>query len=193
MHSVPAASGAPSAPAPAPAVARKARHRPGVLEALIALCILVSLSGVLMPAIGSEIGKARQGQVYLDMQAIASGLAAYSRDTLTLPTGVQGRTNVAWLYGPGLMPDGNSFDEGGESRPLDDALLNARMGGTGWKGPYAAALQPDPWGHAYLVNVEGWVDPREHAMVLSAGPNGRVETRPTVTRAAGDDLLLVID
>ena len=51
----------------------------------------------------------------------------------------------------------------------------------------------DPWGHAYLVNVEGWVNPREHALVLSAGPDGIVQSEADATHPAGDDLLLVID
>ncbi len=170
------------------------RNKPsGVLEALVALSILVSLSGVLMPVVGEEVGAAREAEALGEMQSIAAGLAAYSRDTLFLPTGVRGRTNVAWLYSPGAIPAGHGFGEGGEARPLDDVLLSANMGGPGWNGPYVSDLRSDPWGNAYLVNVEGWVNVREHAMVLSAGPDGIVQTPCHATQAEGDDLLLIID
>ncbi|MGQ0551762.1 MAG: type II secretion system protein GspG [Planctomycetota bacterium] len=164
-----------------------------MLEALVALSILLSLSGVLMPAVGEQVGASRQEQALNDMQTIASGLAAYSRDTLFLPTGSQGRTNIAWLYGPGEIPENNCFGHGGEARPLGDVLLEPSLGGPGWAGPYAATLQADPWGHAYLVNSEGWVSMHEHAMVLSAGPDGVVQTEPSANRPAGDDLVLILD
>ncbi len=166
---------------------------PGVLEALVALGILISLSGVLMPAVGEQVGQARVDHAYADMLEIARGMAQYSRDTLFLPTGVQGRTNVAWLYGPGEIPAGNSFGKGGEGRALDDVLQNASMGGAAWAGPYSAPLTPDPWGHAYLVNADGWISARERAVVLCAGPDGAVQTGPEDRTASGDDLLYVMD
>jgi type II secretory pathway pseudopilin PulG len=172
---------------------KRRRKGPGFLEAIVALSILVSLSGVLMPAVGEQVMKSRVDQADKDMIDIARGLAHYSRDTLFLPTGVQGRTNVAWMYGPGEIPAGQQFGTGGEARPLADALSNDTMGGPAWAGPYIAGLTADPWGHAYLVNVDGWVNAREHAIVVSAGPDGRVQTPPTATAAVGDDLLYVMD
>ncbi len=166
---------------------------PGYLEALVAMSILVSLSGVLMPAVGEQVGQARVDQAYADMIDIAKGIAHYSRDTLFLPTGVQGRTNLAWMYGPGEIPSGHQFGSGGEARPLEDVLSNNSMGGAAWAGPYGGTLTPDPWGHAYLVNVDGWINAREHAVVLSAGPDGIAETLPLSASPAGDDLLYVMD
>jgi hypothetical protein len=43
------------------------------------------------------------------------------------------------------------------------------------------------------VNVEGLVDRRESAMVLSAGPNGIVETAAGAVRPSGDDLIQMLD
>jgi hypothetical protein len=173
--------------------AGKPRKGPGFLEAIVALSILVSLSGVVMPAVGEQVVEARTNRAHADMLEISAGLAHYSNDTRFLPTGVQGRTNVAWLYGPGVIPAGHEFGTGGEARALDDALLNASFGGEAWNGPYVAHLEPDPWGHAYLVNVEGWINQREHAIVVSAGPDGIVETAPDDTHPAGDDLVYRMD
>jgi len=175
-------------------IVHKTLARPGFLEAIVGLSVLVALSGVLMPTIREEVGEGRVLQAQSDMQAIAEGLAAYARDTRFLPTGTEGRTNVAWLYGPGNIPAGNSFGTGGETRSLDDALMNASMGGERWTGPYVAAgLRPDPWGNAYLVNVDGFVSPRERALIVSAGPDGRMDTAPDAQRASGDDLILAVD
>jgi len=175
------------------AVARTAA-RPGMLEALVGLSVLVALSGVLMPAVAEEAGESRRISALADMQSIGEGLARYAQDTLFLPTGVQGRTNVAWLYGPGNIPAGQPFGQGGEGRALDDALLRPAMGGERWAGPYVAGgLAPDPWGNAYLVNADGWLTPQERPMVLSAGPNGVVETAADARAPGGDDLLLLLD
>ncbi len=168
--------------------------RPGVLEALVALSVLMALSGLLMPVVGDQVGESRRLTALSDLQGISEGLAAYSRDTRYLPTGTEGRTNVAWLYGPGSIPAGNPFGSGIDARALDDALLNDSMGKDRWAGPYVRnGLQPDPWGHSYLVNVDGWLTERERALVLSAGPDGEVQTAADATRPAGDDLLIVLD
>lgn len=55
-----------------------------------------------------------------------------------------------------------------------------------WRGPYLEQLGADPWGNRYLVNIKhappGDDEPRV-VWVLSAGPNGKIDTSPTV---AGD-------
>ena len=192
MSSTPSQPSTPSTPGPAPTAAPR-RYRPGVFEGLAALSVLLALSGVLMPAIGEEVVESRENAALSDLHDIAAGLAGYARDTHFLPTGVEGRTNVAWLYGPGNVPAGNPFSGGGEARPLDDALLNDSMGRSQWAGPYTTGLHADPWGHCYLVNVEGWLTETETAMVLSAGPDGVVQTQPDAWQPAGDDLMLVVN
>ncbi len=77
--------------------------------------------------------------------------------------------------------------------------------GTGWNGPYIAReISGDPWGHQYMINVaylsgtpRGTSDCSACAVfVLSAGPNGVVETPFTqqISRATtyGDDLAVRI-
>jgi hypothetical protein len=100
---------------------------------------------------------------------------------------------VTWLYGPGEMPRNHPFGSELEALPLSDALLTSAMGGDRWHGPYITRLEADPWGRAYLVNVEGLVDRRESALVLSAGANGIVETSAGAVRPGGDDLIQMLD
>ena len=179
---------------PNPNLLNRTLSRPGFLEAVVGLSVLVALSGVLMPVVKQEVGSTRTLDAQADMQHIAEGLSAYAHDTLYLPTGAEGRTNLAWLFGPGRIPAGSGFGNGGDTRTLDDALLNSSMGGANWKGPYVKdGLHPDPWGNAYLVNVDGFVTARQRGQILCAGPDGRIETAPDARQPAGDDLLLVVD
>ena len=77
--------------------------------------------------------------------------------------------------------------------------------GTGWNGPYVTTeITGDPWGHAYLINTgflrslpprPGWCTTCA-VFVLSAGPNGLIETpfqQPIANaRAYGDDIVIRI-
>lgn len=46
-----------------------------------------------------------------------------------------------------------------------------------WRGPYLDKLENDSWGNSYLVNIQNVrSDVDAPAFVLSAGPNGKVET-----------------
>ena len=164
----------------------------GWLEGLIGLAVLVSLAGVVAPVVGSATSRSDVAEAEARMLHIVEGLNAYSRDTLYLPTGDQGRTDVSWLYGPGVIPAENPFAAGGEARPLDEVLMVPAMGGRNWNGPYIDAVEADPWGNAFLVNVDGLIDSREEAMVLCAGPDGIVQTAPWDRRPAGDDLLMLL-
>ena len=160
----------------------------------MACSILLALAGLVLPAIGGgRTWSPRRTGAQGDMQAIAAGLSRYKQDTLTLPTGVEGRTNLTWLYGPGRIPAGQAFGSPAESRALADALLNDSLGRSRWAGPYIKALHADPWGNAYLVNADGWITPGEMPIVVSAGPDGVIETSPWARTPAGDDLLLVVE
>jgi type II secretory pathway pseudopilin PulG len=194
-----------------PPRAEKPRAKQGLLEALVSLCVLVTLAGVVVPIGANHAEAARIEQTETDLADIARGLQAYTRDTGLTPTGIAGdaglgaasaggasgggaRTaDVTWLYGPGELPRNHPFGSELEARPLADALLTSVMGGERWSGPYATGLRPDPWGRAYLVNVDGLVDLRESAMVLSAGPDGVVETAAGSVRPGGDDLIQMVD
>lgn len=56
----------------------------------------------------------------------------------------------------------------------------------------APAIPPDPWGNAYLVNVGA--DPRRPLWVISAGPDGILQTplADAGDRASGDDRTALI-
>jgi len=62
---------------------------------------------------------------------------------------------------------------------------------TRWPQPRATttfSLRPDPWGNPYLVVVP--MEQGATVAVVSAGPNGVVETKFGATAGAGDDLVV---
>ena len=168
----------------------RVRHMGG-MEALVALAIVVSLAGITVPIVGGKLVEGRLETATADMQRIVDGIRAYSNDTLFLPTGDHGRTDVAWLQGAGELPQGADRLLG-QIRDLDDVLSNDSMGGSDWQGPYGDDVA-DPWGHAYVLHVGGLVQNGQAAWVLSAGPDGVLNTFAGDRKAVGDDLLLPIN
>jgi prepilin-type N-terminal cleavage/methylation domain-containing protein len=63
-----------------------------------------------------------------------------------------------------------------------------------WKGPYAARLGLDPWGNAYIVSIGAMekdgspIVTNAKAWIISAGPNGVLETEPDGATLGGDDI-----
>lgn len=124
-------------------------------------------------------------------------------------------SNAEAAIGPGCTPGpdpGNPVDTLGwssdASRPDVDYLRNHLLenhpkgvaayptGPGAWRGPYLDSVPNDPWNTPYLVNI-AVTDPAsgiDKGLVLSAGPNGRVETPFAAGRATplgGDDIAAV--
>lgn len=99
--------------------------------------------------------------------------------------------------------DGTSPIPGWEN--ISDHLIhNRRDYSGGWRGPYLSRNRLDPWGNSYLILVEPlWARYQGEVMglVISAGPNGVIETDLTALTATvtspsalqgGDDLVAVV-
>jgi len=110
----------------------------------------------------------------------------------------------------------NAFNHLGRNDPnadniagTDNAGLRDYKDGDGrskrWRGPYVANVSLDPWGHAYIVHVGAMdkngipviVDSLQNSLgsfdkpqgwILSAGPDGMLQTSPTDTALSGDDI-----
>lgn len=68
-----------------------------------------------------------------------------------------------------------------------------------WRGPYVTQLGFDPWGRTYIVSVGAMeangrpVAPGARGWILSAGPNGVLETAPDASVLGGDDIGMIVD
>lgn len=163
-------------------------RQPGTVARMVftaVLGVLIGQAGVIGYGAGSLGETARTERIYLDMQAIAGGLRDFSADGRFEDDGLQ---RVSWLYGPGRLPEEAAFvDEGGASALRD---VNGSAAGAGQRDRYIQVLMPDPWGNAYLANVDGLQAGTQRIKVLSAGPDGVIETPPSATDATGDDILI---
>ncbi|HEY2988021.1 MAG TPA: hypothetical protein VGL11_09865 [Candidatus Binatia bacterium] len=76
---------------------------------------------------------------------------------------------------------------------------------TKWKGPYITKLGPDPWGNAYIIHIGaiqstgcavdaaggagcGTASQTAQGWILSAGPDGTLQTGPNAASLGGDDI-----
>ncbi|MEW6747260.1 MAG: hypothetical protein AB1486_31395 [Planctomycetota bacterium] len=161
---------------------RTALHSRRVLL-LVAGIVILGLAGVVSPFISTQSEDAARGRALADLTAVARALDAYLKlyaaDTLADPASHE---PLSYLAGPGDLPSNNTFDSGPGGR-LDEILGRVALDLPG----------ADPWGRAYLVNLGALHEPSEYLIVLCAGPNGQVNSRPDHPLPGGDDLLIIVD
>ena len=193
-----------------------------LIELTVVLAVIVTLALILTPSIANSINEARVARARNDCQTIASGMYQFFRDTGFFPVWKAARNGGAGTPADRLqvlMSQGNAPSEDvpslwttGLTGSLADQLVTNAPGYAlrsptsqfGWNGPYfSSQLLADPWGNRYLVNV-ALVDLSPGAAtasgqakmavwVLSAGPNGVIETPfaqsiLAAARPGGDDI-----
>ena len=193
-----------------------------LIELTVVLAVIVTLALVITPSITGSINEARVARARNDCQTIASGMYQFFRDTGFFPvwrtarSGGPGapadRLDVLVTQGSVPAEDIPTPWTTGVAGSLSDQLVTNAPGYTlrsptspfGWNGPYfSSQLGADPWGNRYSVNV-ALVDlslgaataagqPKMAVWVLSAGPNGILETPfaasiLTAARPGGDDI-----
>jgi len=193
-----------------------------LIELTVVLAVIVTLALVLTPSIANSINDARQARARNDCQTIASGIYQFFRDTGYFPLWrvAQGggaglpANRLQLLVSRGNVPveDVPTPWTTGVAGGLTEQLVNDAPGYAmrtptsqfGWNGPYfSSEIAADPWGNRYVINV-ALIDlspgaatsggqPKMAVWVLSAGPNGIIETpfASSILNAAqpgGDDI-----
>ena len=190
-----------------------------LVEVAIVLSVMALLTGVLAPASVDLMAQARDLRVRQDCEGIRHALLTLLTDVgrTTLTTGGPAGFRVDLLVTQAPAPEAVSataqawtldVDGTGTIDWLDRHLLTndpagdaARAwplptyaGSLGWRGAYLqTAPGADPWGHRYAVNVQ-YLGTRADVLVLSAGPNGLLET-PYEARNltyGGDDVAVLV-
>lgn len=156
---------------------------------------VLALSAVVVPSVGHDDHESVK-KAEADVSSIASALTRFMADTGVKPCGYQGSPSYALLRGPGNPPV-LSDDFGPVTGSLAWFLAKNYMGNAKWLGPYEKDVPTDPWGRHYIAYVQCfWPDsegPRGRAWVLSAGPDGRIETLPNDGFPRGDDIGMRFD
>lgn len=128
---------------------------------LLAVAAIVLATAVLPPVAAYAVNQRRIDRAGRDARALADRLRAPAEP---------GGQGAAVRHGPGRLPQAGSPDaEPWVAPPYAPLAASAD----------AASIPSDPWGNSYLAS-DRWV--------LSAGPNGVVETPFRADAVVGDDV-----
>lgn len=190
-----------------------------LLEIVVVLAVVAALAAVLTPIVSGYLEDARLQRARSDAGTLADALLQAQRDLGDFPIFVDGSPSARTLddpstfdvlLGPGRVPSfagagwSTAHDGGSDADQLADQLVSnapgyPTQGRFAWRGPYVEEPSADPWGTAYLVNAENLRPAQgDAAFVLSAGPDGTVQTDFDLDRTggnvapAGDDVLVRI-
>jgi prepilin-type N-terminal cleavage/methylation domain-containing protein len=167
-----------------------------LIEMVIVLGIISVLASILVPTLTKYVIDTRLRRAQNDVELISAAVGQFHYDTALMPVSSDysggTRNDVETLRGPGNDPvepeASKQWLTGKKLDDLKDQIMNnaanyPTSGPNRWRGPYLSELREDPWGNSYLVNVR-WVQPDnmtganeiKSCFVLSAGPNGQIDT-----------------
>ena len=184
------------------------------MEMAIVLAIISTLAAVLTPIVLNYVDQARVTRATADVKTVADAIRLYQRDTARYPIYADATHAVtdmpagAELVGPGAVPTASNtnwtnFSTSADlTQQLNQNLLglptSAQVGKVAYRGPYLGSLDSDPWGNRYIVTATNLrVASSSWAFVISAGPNGVLDTNPSQSNTSqfvvsGDDLVAII-
>jgi hypothetical protein len=173
------------------------------------LTAVTILSGAAAPAVNDYVEQAKRVRVRHDVDTLAVTLMRMANDTPAQAMAPGGWATYDLLVSEGAVPEASGAAAGWTATRedsvgrLDDHLIYndgryprpERYGAFGWRGPYLQqTVAADPWGIRYGVNVHAMRTPDLDTVVLSAGPDGRVDSPFAVdglpTRA--DDVVALV-
>ena len=165
-----------------------------LIEVIVVAAIIAILAGILVPLILKEIDESRITRSYADARSISNAMLVFKKDTAQWPIMDEDcNANLTLLKGstgndPGGL--GAMFWDITSVGFMDDHLMtdNNECYGTKWKGPYIAMITPDPWGNVYVSNVKNFPVANAPVWIISAGPNGIIDTNAGASGLAGDDI-----
>lgn len=155
-----------------------------------ALAALVLLTvAVVAPEIGAFAGNGARASAIADCNAIGVALRVALSDAADTVADHDG-THAQWLFGPGVLPRGGAWSND-TGLPISAVLVTNAQSRKGWRGPYLRSVPIDPWARAYVVAL----DPghaRRSIVIVSAGPDGIVQSCAADRRIVGDDVGIVL-
>lgn len=205
------------------AVAHRSERGFTLVEVIVVLSVVLLLTGIAVPMLSSYMEDGRRAKAEAEIKVVAAAMMSLYKDVGTYPARNASGTNdqVYSLFTGSTMPTTNPFAAGhqwvtwGMSAARGDLIdnhlnLNTPQGQTAgaypttgsarWRGPYFAGSTPlDPWGRPYVINViaghSNHATNHKRMWVMSAGPNGRIETTANATATTdlgGDDIGVLI-
>ena len=167
-----------------------------LVEVIVIVAILAILAGILVPMIFSQIDEAKITRAEADAKSVSSAILTLRKDVGVWPNlaGATGCTgSITLLNGEGNLPQGLAAMAYSTAAALNftDVLMadDQECYDTNlYKGPYLPVVTADPWGNAYIVAADNFNVDGRAVFVLSAGPNGAVDTPVFSIATLGDDI-----
>jgi general secretion pathway protein G len=191
-----------------------------LIELAVVLAIIAVLAAVLTPIVTGYLDQARVARAQADVRTIADSLKLYNRDTgrwpiynsstdFTADTALGGRAELGTSIGNAPTAGASWILNASLATTALNNYINADLTAVGsaafpragFRGPYLSSVEADPWGNEYLINAANLKKTgtglTNHAYVISAGPNGTLETNRDVATSStlspgGDDIISVI-
>lgn len=169
-----------------------------LIEVIVVAAIIAILAGILVPMIFEQIGESKVAKARGDVKNVMSAIVMFRKDTQKWPNyvGAAATDNTVTLLrgAQGNLPAFDAAATGWTQtvpQNIEDHLNiddNTAYGAT-WKGSYLASANKDPWENAYLINADAF-NGTNPVWVISAGPDGTVQTPATATEIPGgiDDI-----
>jgi type II secretory pathway pseudopilin PulG len=134
-----------------------------LIEVLVALSILLTLAGMLVPYTERVGQRTALATAASDLEAIASNLASAAV------------ARTSWLHGPGELPAGSPEEVSAHSASLDRLTAPSSLS-LQQRAALLVALRPDPWGSAYLIHLIAPNWEARASEVVCAGPDRTFRT-----------------
>ena len=171
-----------------------------LIEVIVVAGIIAILAGILVPMIFNQIDESRKTRALADCKSIQTAIMTFRKDTGVWPNRTNPTTaNISMLSGGGTaIPDADlgplGFDVTTRQMYSDHLKTDNNLAyGASWKGPYLNKVEADPWGNAYITNALNFNDnPATPVWILSAGPDGILQTATNGNNLSGDDVGILI-
>jgi len=167
-----------------------------LIELAVVLAIIAVLAGILTPMVTNYLDHSRIARAQADLKTLADAIKLYQRDTGQWPVYASPTDYPGTIAGGMALIGGSAGSNPGETATwnvgtaLASSSLESYLNGNftqlstdnvfpkkGFRGPYLGGnLESDPWGNKYLLTASNLAGSSYHAFVISAGPDGKLDT-----------------
>ena len=151
------------------------------VQLIAALAAILFATVVLPPAAAWTLNQTRVAQTRERARTATERLRAGGNETRGLAR------SVGILCGPGRLPARNLAAISARAQ-LSYAAHRAWLGGARMAPElFGSGMPTDAWGRCFLLNADAWTTGGP-VWLLSAGPNGWIDTSPNALALGGDDI-----
>jgi hypothetical protein len=151
-------------------------------QLVVALAVIFAATAVLPPAAAWSLNEARIAQTEARVRSAADRLRTRANEI----SGFDASVGIA--CGPGRLPDLVPTTATARAVAASLSTHGAWLRRAGMAPElFGAGMPTDAWGRCFLLNVEAW-STGEPVWLLSAGPNGLVDTPADARTTGGDDV-----